>query len=136
MVYIESLCFFIIRLKIIQIIWKMQNEKVSKKWTKSSYLVIAIFQISIQIPKRSKCEIAPPETQIDVHCKQPRFENGPCCARSIRRDVSLVLCRQTFPCSSYNALLARGQGPDSAETSPFTSIRDARKNYLCRVTSL
>ena len=34
---------------------------------------------------------------------------------------------QTFPCGSYDALLARGQGPDLAETSPFTSIQDAIK---------
>ena len=31
--------------------------------------------------------------------------------------------RQTFPCGSYDALLARRQGPDLAGTSPFTSIR-------------
>ena len=72
------------------------------------------FPRSIQIPKGPICEIAPPETQIDVRCKQPRFENSPCCARSIRRDVGQVLRRQTFPCSSYDALLARGQSPDSA----------------------
>ena len=34
---------------------------------------------------------------------------------------------QTFTCGSYDALLAGGQGPDSARTSPFTSIRDARE---------
>ena len=85
------------------------------------------FPKSIRILKKLKCEIAPPGTQIDVRCMQPRFENSPCCAWSIRRDVSQVLHRQTFPCSTYDALLARGQGPDSAGTCPFTSIRDAMK---------
>ena len=103
----------------------MQNKKFLK--IKFSYLVMAVFfPKSIRILTRPKCEIAPPETQIDVLCIQPRFENSPYCAWSIRRDVSQVLHRQTFPCS-YNALLARGQGPDSAGTSPFTSIRDAIK---------
>ena len=103
----------------------MQNKKCLR--IKSSYLVMAIFfPKSIRILQRPKCEIAPPETQIDVRCIKPRFEDSPCCAWSIRRDLSQVLHRQTFPCS-YNALLARAQGPDSAGTSPFTSIRDAIK---------
>ena len=110
----------------IQIILKMQNEKVSKK-IKSSYLVIAIFSKKYSNSKRPKRERTPPVTQIDVRCMQPRFENSPCCAWSIRQDVGQVLDRQTFSCSSYDALLARGQGPDSAGTSPFTSIRDAIK---------
>ena len=101
----------------------MHNEKLSKK-KKSSYLVIAIFSKSIQILKRPKCEIALPGTQIDVCCMQSRFENSPYYASSIRQDVGQVLHRQASPCSSYNALLARRQGPNSAETNPFTSIRD------------
>ena len=84
------------------------------------------FPKSIRILKRLKCEIAPPETHIDVRCMQPRFENNLCCAWFSQGDVRQVLHRQTFPCS-YNALLARGQGPDAARTSPFTSIRDAIK---------
>ena len=107
----------------------MQNEKVSEK-IKSSYLVKAIFSKKHSNSKETEmreCEIAPPETQIDVRCMQPRFEISPCCAYSIRRDVSQVLHRQTFSCSSYDALLARVQGPDSARTSPFTYIRDAMK---------
>ena len=56
---------------------------------------------------------------------QPRFENSPYYAWSIPRDVGQVLQRQTFPCDSYDALLAKRQGPDSAETNPFNSIRDA-----------
>ena len=86
-----------------------------------------LFPWSIQILKRPKCEIAPPETQIDVRCMQPRFENSPYYAWSIWRDVGQVLHRQSFPCNSYYALLTRGQGPDSAETNPFTFIRDAMK---------
>ena len=82
---------------------------------------------SIQILKRPKCEIAPPGTQIDVRCMQPRFENSPYYAWSIRRDVDQVLQRQTFPCSSYDALLGKGQGSDSAGTCPFTFIRDVMK---------
>ena len=80
------------------------------------------FPRSIRIPKRPKCEIAPPGTQIDVRCMQPRFENGPYCSWSIRRDVGQVLHRGTFPCSSYDALLGRGQVPDLSGTSPYTSI--------------
>ena len=99
----------------------------------SNFLLFTIFSHShffqkiIQILKRRKCEIATPGTQIDLRCMQPRFKNSPYYAWSIRRDVGQVLHRQTFPCSSYDALLARGQGPDSAETNPFTSIRDAMK---------
>ena len=84
----------------------MQNEKVSKK-IKSSYLVIAIFS-----KKHS-------------NSKETEMRDSSYYAWSIRRDVGQVLHRQTFPCSSYDALLARGQGPDSAERNPFTSIRDA-----------
>ena len=104
----------------------MQNEKVSKK-IKSSYLVIAIFSKKYSNSKRPKRERTPPVTQIDVRCMQPRFENSPCYARSIRRDVGQVLHRQTFPCSSYDALLTRGQGSNSSGTSPLTSIRDTMK---------
>ena len=43
---------------------------------------------------------------------------------------------QTFPCGSYDVLLARGQGSNSAGTSQFTSIRDAREMACVGVTSL
>ena len=86
------------------------------------------FPRRIRILKRPKCEIAPTGTQIDVRCMQSRFENSPCCAWSIRQDVDQVLHRQTFPWSSYDALLARGQDPNSAGTLPFTY-----ENCLCSV---
>ena len=86
-----------------------------------------LFPWSIQILKRPKCEIAPPEAQIDVRCMHPRFEDSPYYAWSIRQDVGQVIHRETFQCSSYDALLVRGHGPDSAGTCPFTSIWDAMK---------
>ena len=92
------------------------------------YITIRSVPRSVRILIRPKCEIAPPETQIVVRCKQPRFGNSPCYAWFIRRDVDQVSHRQTFPCSSYDALLARGQGPDLTETCPFTSIRNAMKS--------
>ena len=108
---------------------KKKRYREAKESKKQNLLTLSyqFFPKSIRILKRPKREIAPPETQIDVRCMQPRFENSPYYAWSIWRDVGQVLHRQSFPCNSYYALLTRGQGPDSAETNPFTFIRDAMK---------
>ena len=112
----------------IQIILKMQNEKVSKK-IKSSYLVIAIFSKKYSNSKRPKRERTPPVTQIDVRCMQPRFENSPCCARSGLTQTDIPL--QQLRCTS-----GQGAGPRFGWNKPIYLYSRCYENCLCRVTSL
>ena len=134
MVYIESLCFYYETKKYSDNL-KMQNKKCLKN---KMFLTCHghFFSKSIRILRRPKWKKTPPGIQFDARYVQPRFENSPCCAWSIRRDVGQVLHRQTFPCSMLRCTSRQGAGPRFGWNKPIYLYSRCYENCLCRVTSL
>ena len=94
----------------------------------------SFFLKNIRILERRKCEIAPPGTQIDVCCKRLRFENGPCCAWSIQRDVGQDLRRWTdVPMRQLRCTSGQGAGPRFGWDKPIYLYSRCQGNCLCRV---
>ena len=123
------------RLKNIQIIWEMQNEKVSKK-IKSSYLVIAIFS-----KKHSNSKETEMRDSSTWHPDWRALYAATIWEQSILCLVHSTRCRpgltQTdIPLQQLLCTSGQGAGPRFGWNKPIYLYSRCYKSCLCIVTSL